>query len=147
MVRKCEFSRACWSLPALYNIHQKLNSHFHYFFRYCFCFLKWSFICSFFMSKFISPIFCGYINDCCDWLSFGFQQVKLFSSLDCPIEVGLKYQDHFQAKTSSMLHSNSVESNGTPPGFEVGISVNQSKLQHFCIPRIQWQCPTKVSRW
>ncbi|KAK9948443.1 hypothetical protein M0R45_004016 [Rubus argutus] len=71
-------------------------------------------------------------------------QVKLFSSLDCPMEVGMKYQDHFQAKTSSMLHSNSVESNGSPPGFEVGISVNQSKLQHFCIPRIQWRCPTKL---
>ncbi|XP_061999491.1 zinc finger CCCH domain-containing protein 6-like [Rosa rugosa] len=71
-------------------------------------------------------------------------QVKLFSSLDCPVEVGMKYQGHFQPKTSSMLHSSSFEHNDSPPGFEVGISVKQSKLQHFPIPQIRWQCPSKL---
>ncbi|XP_004287822.1 PREDICTED: zinc finger CCCH domain-containing protein 6 [Fragaria vesca subsp. vesca] len=71
-------------------------------------------------------------------------QVKLFSSLDCPVEVGMKYQGQFKKKASSMLHSSSFEANDSPPGFEVSISMKQSKLQHFPIPQIKWQCPPKL---
>ncbi|XP_050363471.1 zinc finger CCCH domain-containing protein 30 [Argentina anserina] len=71
-------------------------------------------------------------------------QVKLFSFLDCPVEVGSTFQSHFQQKTTSMSHSSSLESNDSPPGFEVGISMKQSKLQYFPVPRIKWRCPPKL---
>lgn len=69
-------------------------------------------------------------------------QVKLFSSEDCPVKVGLKYQDHLQAKASSMLNSIPAE-NDFPPGFEGSFSVGQSKVELPHIPRIQWKSPSK----
>ncbi|XP_030975944.1 zinc finger CCCH domain-containing protein 30-like [Quercus lobata] len=69
-------------------------------------------------------------------------QIKLFSSEDCPAKVGLKYQDHLQAKTSWMLHSNAVESNDLPPGFE-GCPESNLKKELLHIPQIKWKCPSK----
>lgn len=71
--------------------------------------------------------------------------MKLFSSEDCPVKVGLKYQDHLQAKASSMLNSIPAE-NDLPPGFEGSFSVGQSKVELPHIPRIQWKRPSKVGR-
>nr|POE70551.1 zinc finger ccch domain-containing protein 30 [Quercus suber] len=69
-------------------------------------------------------------------------QIKLFSSEDCPAKVGLKYQDHLQVKTSWMLHSNAIESNDLPPGFE-GCPESNMKKELLHIPQIKWKCPSK----
>ncbi|XP_062143804.1 zinc finger CCCH domain-containing protein 6-like [Alnus glutinosa] len=68
-------------------------------------------------------------------------QVKLFSSEDCPAKVGLKCEDHLQAKTS--LHSNRMESNDLPPGFEQGSFENHLKKELSHVGRINWKCPPK----
>ncbi|KAF3440278.1 hypothetical protein FNV43_RR18562 [Rhamnella rubrinervis] len=69
--------------------------------------------------------------------------VKLFSSEDFPAKVGLKSEDHHQAKLSKiLLHSNTKESGDLPPGFEHGFVARQS--QHPRIPQIQWTCPSKI---
>ncbi|XP_022133312.1 zinc finger CCCH domain-containing protein 6-like isoform X1 [Momordica charantia] len=69
-------------------------------------------------------------------------QVKLFSSEDCPSKVGLKSPDHLQARTSSMLHPYTVESNDCPPGFDVTHMGNQL-TDLSCIPFIKWNYPPK----
>ncbi|XP_059437889.1 zinc finger CCCH domain-containing protein 6-like [Corylus avellana] len=66
-------------------------------------------------------------------------QVKLFSSEDCPAKVGMKSEDHLQAKTS--LHSNRMESNDLPPGFECGSFENNLKKELSHIRPIKWKCP------
>lgn len=70
--------------------------------------------------------------------------MKLFSSEDCPSKVGLKSPDHLQARTSSMLHPYTVESNDCPPGFDVTHMGNQL-TDLSCIPLIKWNYPPKVS--
>lgn len=76
--------------------------------------------------------------------NYTFKQVKFFSSEDCPSIVGLKSTDHLQARTSSMLHPYTVESNDCPPGFDVNLLRNQL-TDLSCIPLIKWNCPPKVS--
>lgn len=68
-------------------------------------------------------------------------QVKLFLSEDCPSKVGLKSQDHLQAKTSSMLPSSTNEYIDLPPGFEDNHFRNQSKAELSHISQIKWECP------
>ncbi|MED6220205.1 hypothetical protein PIB30_042636 [Stylosanthes scabra] len=68
-------------------------------------------------------------------------QIKLFLSDDCPSKVGLKSQDHLQAKTSSMLPSSTNEHMDLPPGFEDNHFLNQPKVELFRIFPIKWQRP------
>ena len=42
-----------------------------------------------------------------------------------------------------MLHSNAVESNDLPPGFE-GCPESNLKKELLHIPQIKWKCPSKV---
>uniref|UniRef100_A0A5B6ZVB5 Putative zinc finger CCCH domain-containing protein 6-like n=1 Tax=Davidia involucrata TaxID=16924 RepID=A0A5B6ZVB5_DAVIN len=70
-------------------------------------------------------------------------QVRLFLSEDCPSRVGVKSQDHLQAKTSWISDSNCVDSDGLPSGFEGRQYVNPLKEKLFHIPQIKWQCPPK----
>lgn len=71
-------------------------------------------------------------------------QIKLFSTEDCPAKVGLKSQDHLQVETSWLLHSNSMESNDLPPGFEGCPLQKNLKKELLHIPQIKWNCPPKV---
>ncbi|KAH7519940.1 zinc finger CCCH domain-containing protein 30 [Ziziphus jujuba] len=72
-------------------------------------------------------------------------QVKLFSCDDCPLKVGMISKDHLEAKSSKMLHSNTMGSDGLPPGFENGfVAVSQSRTELPLIPQIQWKCPPKI---
>ncbi|KAK9285878.1 hypothetical protein L1049_025079 [Liquidambar formosana] len=70
-------------------------------------------------------------------------QVRLFISEDCPSQVGLEAQDHLQAKASCILHSNGMDFNDFPPGFDGGHYVKQLKEEVFHIPQIKWKCPPK----
>ncbi|KAL1316522.1 hypothetical protein HN51_068707 [Arachis hypogaea] len=68
-------------------------------------------------------------------------QIKLFLSDDCPSKVGLKSQDHLQAKTSSMLPSSTNEHMDLPPGFEDNHFLNQPKVELSRISPIKWERP------
>ncbi|XP_048444695.1 zinc finger CCCH domain-containing protein 6 isoform X2 [Pyrus x bretschneideri] len=68
--------------------------------------------------------------------------VKLFSSEDCPVAVGVKYQHHLQAKVSYMSRSAPIE-HDFPPGFERCVPVRQPKVERPLIRQIQWKCPSK----
>ncbi|WKA10263.1 hypothetical protein VitviT2T_027843 [Vitis vinifera] len=74
-------------------------------------------------------------------------QVRLFLSEDSPSQVGqvgLGAQDHLQAKTSWLLHSNGMGSDDNlPPGFEGAHPANQLKNKLSQIPLITWRCPPK----
>ncbi|XP_057962220.1 zinc finger CCCH domain-containing protein 6-like isoform X3 [Malania oleifera] len=70
-------------------------------------------------------------------------QVRLFLSDDCPSQVGLEAQDHLQEKSSWILHSNSMDSDDLPPGFEVSHHANQLKGMFSFIPQMKWKCPPK----
>ncbi|KAA0065175.1 hypothetical protein IC582_006451 [Cucumis melo] len=81
------------------------------------------------------------------WASdLNLRQVRLFSSEDCPSQVGLGAQDHLQAKASWLLHStgSGLGSDDTlPPGFEVAHPENQLQIKLSQIPVNQWRCPPK----
>ncbi|KAA0025695.1 hypothetical protein IC582_018490 [Cucumis melo] len=68
-------------------------------------------------------------------------QVKLFSSEDCPSQVGLKSCEPLQAKTSWMLPPHTKEPN-CPPGFNITDLGNQL-VDISGIPLIKWNCPPK----
>ncbi|KAM1426056.1 hypothetical protein TB2_017963 [Malus domestica] len=70
------------------------------------------------------------------------RQVKLFSSEDCPVAVGVKYQNHLQAKASYMSRSAPIE-HDFPPGFERCVPVRQPKVERPLLRQIQWKCPSK----
>ncbi|XP_059641678.1 zinc finger CCCH domain-containing protein 6-like [Cornus florida] len=71
-------------------------------------------------------------------------QVKLFLSDDFPIKVGVKTQDHLQTKTSLLLHSKGVDSDGHSSEFEGRHHANALKEKLSCIPQIKWKCPPKI---
>ncbi|TQD80940.1 hypothetical protein C1H46_033510 [Malus baccata] len=70
------------------------------------------------------------------------RQVKLFSSEDYPVAVGVKYQKNLQPKASYKSRSVPTE-HVFPPGFERPVSVSQTKVELPPIPRIQWKRPSK----
>lgn len=57
--------------------------------------------------------------------------------------VGVKYQNHLQAKVSYMLRSAPIE-HDFPPGFERCVPVRQAKVERPLIRQIQWKRPSKV---
>lgn len=71
-------------------------------------------------------------------------QVRLFSSEDCPSAVGSEAQELLQAKTSWILHSNSVDYDDRPPGFEGSSCTNTMTQRLPYIPQIKWKCPTRI---
>lgn len=79
-------------------------------------------------------------------LCLTFKQIRMFLSEESPSEVGLSAQDHLQAKTSWLLHSNGLGSDDNlPPGFEGAHPANQLKNMLSQIPVIKWKCPPRVS--
>lgn len=68
----------------------------------------------------------------------------MFSTEDCPTEVGQKFQNHLQAKASRMFHSSSTEVQDLPPGFEQSLCSSQPEWRLPQIPQVQWKCPPKV---
>ncbi|GMH06534.1 hypothetical protein Nepgr_008374 [Nepenthes gracilis] len=70
-------------------------------------------------------------------------QVRLFLLEDCPSQVGINPDDHLQAKTPWMLHSNCMDLDDPPPGFEVNRYSDPFKKEGYHIPLIKWKCPLK----
>lgn len=71
-------------------------------------------------------------------------QERLFLSEESPSQVGLGAQDHLQAKSSWLSHSNGVGSDDIlPPGFEGGHPPNQFQVNLSEIPLIKWRCPPR----
>ncbi|KAL5778169.1 hypothetical protein ACOSP7_011095 [Xanthoceras sorbifolium] len=78
-------------------------------------------------------------------------QVRLFLSEESPSQVGLGAQDHLQAKSSWVTHTNGAGTDDIlPPGFEGAHPPNQFQINLSEIPIIQWRCPPRFcldSKW
>ncbi|KAK8572579.1 hypothetical protein V6N13_048168 [Hibiscus sabdariffa] len=71
-------------------------------------------------------------------------QIRLFLSEDSPSQVGSGGQDHLQAKTSLVSHSNGAAVDDfLPPGFEGAPSTNHMQINLSEIPVIKWRCPLR----
>ncbi|KAI9200178.1 hypothetical protein LWI28_003763 [Acer negundo] len=71
-------------------------------------------------------------------------QVRLFLSEESPSQVGLGAQDHLQAKSSLVTHTNGVGADDIlPPGFEGAHTPNQFAIDLSEIPIIPWRCLPK----
>lgn len=71
-------------------------------------------------------------------------QERLFLSEESPSQIGLGAQDHLQAKSSWLSHSNGVGNDDIlPPGFEGGHPPNQFQVNLSEIPLIKWRCPPR----
>ncbi|KAL9449064.1 hypothetical protein AB3S75_011071 [Citrus x aurantiifolia] len=71
-------------------------------------------------------------------------QERLFLSEESPAQIGLGAQDHLQAKSSWLSHSNGVGNDDIlPPGFEGGHPPNQFQVNLSEIPLIKWRCPPR----
>lgn len=72
--------------------------------------------------------------------------MKLFLADDCPSKIGAQVPDCLQKKTLGILqHSNHIESDDLPPGFEGSHYLNLLEEELSCNPMIEWKCPSKVS--
>lgn len=72
-------------------------------------------------------------------------QERLFLSEESPSQIGLGAQDHLQAKSSWLSHSNGIGNDDIlPPGFEGGHPPNQFQVNLSEIPLIKWRCPPRV---
>lgn len=72
-------------------------------------------------------------------------QVKLFLSEESPSKVGMKSQDHLQAKMSPLLPTSTNEYDDLPPGFESHHFPNQSKPELPRTSQIKWECPPQFA--
>ncbi|GAB4847517.1 hypothetical protein Ancab_026576 [Ancistrocladus abbreviatus] len=70
-------------------------------------------------------------------------QVRLFLSDSFPSEVGFYNDDHFQAKTSWLLHTNDVEFDDLPPGFEGFRYSDPFRKEQYHVPQVKWKCPPR----
>ncbi|XP_039000241.1 zinc finger CCCH domain-containing protein 6-like [Hibiscus syriacus] len=71
-------------------------------------------------------------------------QIRLFLLEDSPSQIGSGGQDHLQAKTSLVSHSNGAAGDDfLPPGFEGAHSTNDLQINLLEIPVIKWRCPLR----